>query len=258
MTGVGRPSPSWNAAASSTPRSSRRSPRRSASQSPAGRPRHPAALLVADGEHRRHRAHARRAGAPGEVPAGRRSAAVGRARWPNGGEEHWRLPRFPREGDHRRGGRASTWRRRFAECDFLLHGSGPSLVAEKDVAALEQGDRQALRRVRHHVIGSFSPAERHTDLPAAGPVRRSSATRCRSSSRRRRAARARSWSSARMGRSPRDLRDDASGHGFPQGKRAGGGQIPLLHSAPALHALLDDSARSMPRSTRSSTRATRR
>ena len=93
-------------ATTSLPRWRRRSGRGRRAAAP-----HPAALVVADGEHRRHRAHAGRAGAAGEAPARRRGAAVGLGR-PVRRRRGDGAPAVPeaedRQGQHRRDGKASN------------------------------------------------------------------------------------------------------------------------------------------------------
>jgi hypothetical protein len=60
-------------------------------------------------------------------------------------------PRFPNLTIVQ-GIRAEALKAAFTECDFLLHGSGPSLVARKMSPPGAKTIRQTLRRLRHHLL----------------------------------------------------------------------------------------------------------
>ena len=47
---------------------------------------------------------------------------------------------------------SSSLKTAFRECDFLLHGSGPSLGAERHVAKWSRETGKPVRRLRHHII----------------------------------------------------------------------------------------------------------
>ncbi len=121
-----------------------------------------------------------------------------------------------------------------AWADFLLHGSGPSLVAAKDVAAFvnHTGKPFGVYGITH---GSFSRARQGVARP--GEVRL--LPRLRFAGAREAGGRGLSHHGVRPRRRIR-LRPArrCQGHRFPPGEWTGGGQVPLLPFAPALHALL--------------------
>ena len=143
----------------------------------------------------------------------------------------------------------------FAECDFLLHGSGASLVAEDSVAKWRQETGKP-----YGVYGITLPGANAKTIELLSGARfvffRDSVSLALAKEQRLHSAGdgVRSRRGLRRGRAQR-----RRGGGLPQSERPGGGQVPLLHSPSSLHALLAHSRQADDRRwTNRSTSATRR
>ncbi len=124
----------------------------------------------------------------------------------------------------------------FAECDFLLHGSGPSLVAEKDVAKWrkETGKPYGIYGITHGQLQRDATIEL---MSAAKFVFfRDSVSLALAKAK---GVRCPVMEFGPDGAFAVDLRNDAAADGLPEGQRTGGGQVPLLPLASPLHALLE-------------------
>lgn len=111
-------------------------------------PANPPAVVLADGEHRRHRTHSGIARLAGKAPAERRRDAVAERAEP-GCREAADHP-VP-EAHHRP--QESRQDAVLAECDFFLHGSGPGLVGRGEA---ERAGRRSGERGRRRATGCRS------------------------------------------------------------------------------------------------------